>query len=750
MIRKQDALDYHSIGRPGKVEVVSTKPCATQRDLSLAYTPGVADPCLEIEKNPDDVYKYTTRGNLVAVVSNGTAVLGLGDIGALAGKPVMEGKGVLFKRFADIDVFDIEVDSHDSDEIIKVVKLLEPTFGGINLEDIKAPECFYIEETLKKIMEIPVFHDDQHGTAIISGAALLNALEIVNKKINDVIVVFSGAGAAGIACAKMYEALGVKKENMILVDTKGVVYKGRKEGMNPYKDYFAQDTDKRTLADAVKDADVFCGVSVKGILSQEMVKTMADNPVIFAMANPNPEITYEDATAARNDIIMATGRSDYPNQVNNVLGFPFIFRGALDVRATTINDEMKIAAAYALANLTKEDVPDSVIRAYGGKKIEFGREYIIPKPFDPRVLLWEAPAVAKAAMDSKVAKLPIKDFEEYRDCLEARLGKSREVMRFFIHEAQHEPKKIVFPEGEEDKILRATQIIFDEKIAKPILIGRKEIIEKKIKEFGFDFKNVEIIDPANSLKYDVYLKEFYELRKRKGMTIYDAQRLMKTPNIFGMTMVRMGDADGLISGLTQHYPDTIRPALQIIGKKEGVKNIAGLYMLVFKNQTIFIADATVNIDPTAEELAGITELVVNKVKQLDIEPKVAMLSFSNFGSTKHPMSDKVRMATQLVKQDMPDLIIDGEMMADTAFSPDIINEYYPFCELKEKANVIICPGLTSANIAYKLLAVLGGAVAIGPILLGIKKPVYLLGPGSYVDDIVNITAMAVFEAQQKS
>lgn len=750
MIRKQDALDYHSQGRFGKIEVVSTKPCATQRDLSLAYTPGVADPCLEIEANPDDAYIYTAKGNLVAVISNGTAVLGLGNIGALAGKPVMEGKGVLFKRFADIDVFDIELNTLDPDEIIKAVTLLEPTFGGINLEDIRAPECFYIEEELKKIMKIPVFHDDQHGTAIISGAALLNSCEINNKKLSEIKVVFSGAGAAGIACAKLYEQLGVRRENMMLVDTKGIVYKGRKEGMNKYKEYFALETDKRTLAEAMKGADVFCGVSVKGIVSKEMIKSMADNPVVFAMANPNPEITYEDATSVRDDLIMATGRSDYPNQVNNVLGFPFIFRGALDVRATTINEPMKIAASHALANLAKEDVPDAVIRAYGGKRIEFGRDYIIPKPFDPRVLFWEAAAVAKAAMETGVAQKPIKDMEKYIDSLEARLGKSREVMRFFIHEAQHAPKKIVFPEGEEDHILRAVQIILDEKIAKPIVLGSRTFIHNRIKELGLDLTGAEVINPSKSEKYNEYAQRFYDIRKRKGITKSDADRLTKTHNIFGMMMVREGDADGLISGITQHYPDTVRPALQIIGKEDGVLNIAGLYMMVFKNQNIFITDATVNIEPTVEQLASIALLAAEKVKQFDIEPRIAMLSFSNFGSTNHPLSEKVRKATELVKKIAPTLMIDGEMMADTATSTEILNEFYPFSTLRDKANLLVCPDLTSANIAYKLLANLGGAVAIGPILLGIKKPVYLLGPGNTVNDIVNITAMAVFESQRKS
>lgn len=750
MIRKQDALDYHKNGRPGKIEVVSSKPCATQRDLSLAYTPGVAEPCLEIEKNPEDAYQYTAKGNLVAVVSNGTAVLGLGNIGALAGKPVMEGKGVLFKRFADVDVFDIELNTEDPDEIIKAVKLLEPTFGGINLEDIKAPECFYIEEELKKIMGIPVFHDDQHGTAIISGAALINSLEIVNKKISDVKVVFSGAGAAGIACAKLYETLGVRRENIFLCDTKGVVYKGRKEGMNKYKEYFAQETELRTLADAMKGADCFCGVSKKGILSKEMVKSMADSPIVFAMANPDPEITYPDAKSVRDDIIMATGRSDYPNQVNNVLGFPFIFRGALDVRASTINNEMKIAAAMALAKLAKEDIPDSVIRTYGGSKIEFGKEYIIPKPFDPRVLLWEAPAVAEAAMFTGVAKNPILDFEEYKDKLEARLGKSREIMRFFIHKAQHVNKKIVFPEGEESKILRAAQIIIDEGIAKPVLIGDKEMIVQNIVDLNLHFEreDIEIIEPALSPNLKKYTDDFFELRKRKGVTYIDAKRLIKTPNIFGMMMVRNGDADGLISGLTQHYPDTVKPALQIIGKAEGTNTVAGMYMMIFKNQRVFIADATVNINPNAEQLAEIALLVADKVKKLGVTPRIAMLSFSNFGSTKHPYSDKVRVATEIVKKKRPDLVVEGEMMADTALNPEMISEYFPFSDLKEKANVLICPDLTSANIAYKLLACLGSAVAIGPILLGIKNPVYLLGPGNYVDDIVNITAMAVYETEK--
>ena len=749
MIRKQDALDYHAQGRRGKIEVVATKPCKTQRDLSLAYTPGVAEPCLQIEANPEDAYLYTAKGNLVAVVTNGSAVLGLGNIGPLAGKPVMEGKAVLFKRFADIDVFDIELNSRNPDEIIQAVAMLEPTFGGINLEDIKAPECFYIEEKLKSLMCIPVFHDDQHGTAIISGAALLNALEVVGKKIGDVRVVFSGAGAAGIACAKLYERLGVRRENMLLVDTKGVVYQGRREGMNPYKEYFAVETGARTLADAMKGADVFCGVSAKGLVTQEMVRSMADQPVVFAMANPDPEITYEDAVSARPDIIMATGRSDYPNQVNNVLGFPFIFRGALDVRASAINDDMKIAAVRALADLAKEDVPESVLEAYGGRRIEFGREYIIPKPFDPRVLLWEAPAVARAAMESGVARRPIADFEEYKDRLEARLGRSREVMRFFIHKAQNDPKRIVFPEGEEEKILRAAEIIAGERIARPILLGSAAQVRQKIQALGLDLKDVGIINPAESPQLEDYIERYFSARQRKGLTRFEAELRIRSHNIlYGMMMVRSGDAEGLIAGLTQHYPDTMRPALQIIGKAAGVSRIAGLYMMVFKDQTIFIADATVNIEPTAEDLAEIAILTAEHVKHFNIEPRVAMLSFSNFGSSRHPVAEKVARAVEIVKRHKPDLPIDGEMQADTAVSAEILNSIYPFSTLKQPANVLICPDLASANIAYKLLAHLGGATAIGPVLLGIRKPVYLLVPGNGVDDIVNITALAVCDAQR--
>jgi malate dehydrogenase (oxaloacetate-decarboxylating)(NADP+) len=750
MIRPQEALDYHSTGRPGKLEVVPTKSCSTQRDLSLSYTPGVAEPCKRIASNPDDAYLYTTKGNLVAVVSNGSAVLGLGNIGAMAGKPVMEGKGLLFKKFADIDVFDIELNSSDPAEIIRAVQMLEPTFGGINLEDIKAPECFEIEDTLRKTMNIPVFHDDQHGTAIISGAALLNALELVGKKIADVRVVFSGAGAAGIACARFYERLGVRHDNIVMVDSGGVVYRGRTKGMNPYKEYFASGTKPGSLADAMRGADVFCGVSAADIVTREMVKSMADNPIVLAMANPDPEITYEDALAARPDVIMATGRSDYPNQVNNVLGFPYIFRGALDVRASAINDEMKTAAASALATLARETVSDAVRKAYGGNRIEFGREYIIPKPLDPRVLIRVASAVARAAMATGVARLPIADFEEYRDRLEARLGKSREVMRFFVHKAQHSPKLVVFPEGEEEKILQAAQIIVDEKIARPILLGSRTLIRQKAEHLGLEHEGVEVINPSKSPKFDSYVAAYYRMRHRKGVTRFDAERMVKTHNIYGMLSVSAGDADGLISGLTQHYPATVKPALQIIGKKEGVSRIAGLYMMLLKNKTVFLADATINIEPTAEDLCEIALLSAERVRKFDIEPRLAMLSFSNFGSSDHPLVLKVRRAVDLIRSRAPSLVVDGEMQADTAVSADLLSEVYPFSPLKGGANVLICPDLTSANIAYKLLAHLGGMTAVGPILLGIRKPVYLLQPGSDVSDIVNITAMAVYEAQEHS
>jgi len=749
MSKKQEALDYHSSGRKGKIEVISSKPCITSRDLSLAYSPGVAEPCLEIEKNPEDAYKYTAKGNLVAVLSNGTAVLGLGDIGALAGKPVMEGKGVLFKRFADIDVFDIEVDTKNADEIIRVCELLEPTFGGINLEDIKAPECFYIEERLKETMNIPVFHDDQHGTAIISGAALTNALELVGKKFQDIRIVVNGAGASGIACAQMAITLGAKKENLTLCDTKGVIFKGRTAGMNEYKERFAIETDARTLEDAMKGADVVYGLSSKGAFTPEMIQSMAPNPVIFAMANPDPEITPEEVAAVRADAIMATGRSDYPNQVNNVLGFPFIFRGALDVRATTINEEMKKACVLALAGLAKEDCPDMVCRAYGNKKFEFGREYIIPKPFDPRALLRVAPAVARAAMESGVARLPIADMEKYLEHLETLQGKAKETLRMIINKAKTDPKRVVLPEGEHEKILRAAQVMIEEGIAYPILLGNRIEIQKKIDRLNLDLNGVTIIDPDDSPDTERYSLALFEQRQRKGITLTEARRMIRRRGrtYFGCEMVRCGDADALLSGIDAHYPDIIRPALEVIGKKEGLSSVHGLYLMVFKKGTFFLADTTVCIEPTPEELAETAILAADKARLLDIEPKIAMLSFSNFGSVQHPQTIKVKKATEIVKQRAPELTVDGEMQADTAVMPEILTENYPFASLKGAANILIFPDLNSGNICYKLLTRLGGADAIGPILMGMNKPVHVLQRGDDVMDIVNMAAIAVVDAQ---
>ncbi len=746
-ITKQEALDYHQGTRPGKVEVVSTKPCRTQRDLSLAYTPGVAVPCLEIEKNPQDAYRYTAKGNLVAVVSNGTAVLGLGDIGALAGKPVMEGKGVLFKRFADIDVFDIELDTHNADEIIRACQLLEPTFGGINLEDIKAPECFYIEETLKKTMKIPVFHDDQHGTAIISGAALVNALELVGKKLEEVRLVVNGAGASAIACAEHYICLGVKRENITLVDTKGVVYKGRKEGMNPYKERFAHESSLRTLEEAAKGADVLLGLSVKGAFTPEIIATLAPSPIVFAMANPDPEITYDEAKAVRDDIIMATGRSDYPNQVNNVLGFPFIFRGALDVHATTINEEMKLAATYALATLAKEDVPDSVCRAYGVGRLKYGRDYIIPKPFDPRVLVWEASAVAKAAMETGVAQNPV-DLADYREQLERRLGKAHELMRVMIHKAQANPKRVVFPEGEHEKILRACHVLIEEKIAIPILLGKQETIQNAAVELGIAIDGAIIVDPKSSPRREEYVQELYRLRQRRGVPLSAAQELIRDRTIFGSMMVRMGDADAIVSGVTRNYPDTIRPALQVIGVREGIHKVSGIYLFITrKGDLYFLADATVNIEPTAEDLAEIALCTAQEARRFEVEPRVAMLSFSNFGSNKHPLCDKVRRAVELVRYADPTLIIDGEVQADMAVNAKKLEAAFPFSALKGGANVLIFPDLQSCNIAARLLPHLGGGEAIGPILSGMAKPVHVLQRGSEVEDVVNMATIAVVDAQ---
>ncbi|MBI5809010.1 MAG: phosphate acetyltransferase [Ignavibacteriales bacterium] len=744
---KEEALKYHSEGRKGKIEVVATKPCYTARDLSLAYTPGVAEPCREIEKNDDDVYKYTAKGNLVAVVSNGTAVLGLGDIGPHAGKPVMEGKGVLFKRFADIDVFDIELKTKDPKEVIRAVQLLEPTFGGINLEDIKAPECFEIEEELIKTMNIPVFHDDQHGTAIISCAALLNAAEVAGKKMSDLKIVVSGAGAAAISCCNHYVAAGAKVENIAMFDTKGHINKKRKD-LNKYKEKFAQEIEYKDLADAMKGADVFIGLSKGNIVSQEMVKSMAKNPIVFAMANPDPEITYDAGIAARPDIIMATGRSDYPNQVNNVLGFPFIFRGALDVRASKINQEMKMAATKALAQLAKEKVPEAVINAYGGKEFSFGPEYIIPKPFDPRVLWYVAPAVAKAAMDTGVARKPITDWKAYKEELQDRLGFTSEVARVMVHKAQQNPKKIVYPEGEEEKIIRAAESVYEEKIALPILLGNKEIIEEKIKEIGYELSHFEIIDPNNSPKFEIYSNKFYEKRQRKGITLHEAHKLVREPNYFASMMVEMGDADALVGGLTYHYPQTIRPALQCIGVREGLNVVSGMYIVIIKRRVFFFADTTVNVDPTAEQLAEIAITTADAAKSFDIEPKIAMLSFSNFGSTSYAQSQKVAKATQIVKNLRPDLMIDGEMQADTAVVPERLEKEFPFSTLKGTANVLIFPNLDAGNIAYKLFQRLTDATVIGPIINGMKKSVHVIQRGDTVQDIINISAIAVVGAHE--
>jgi malate dehydrogenase (oxaloacetate-decarboxylating)(NADP+) len=747
-IRPEDALEYHSSPPAGKLSVTPTKPCRTQRDLSLAYTPGVAVPCLEIERDPSLAYKYTAKSNLVAVISNGTAVLGLGNIGALAGKPVMEGKAVLFKRFADIDVFDIELATEKADEVIRTCQILEPTFGGINLEDIKAPECFYIEEELKKTMQIPVFHDDQHGTAIISGAGLLNACEITGKQLSEIKVVFNGAGASAISCAAHYVKLGVRRENIIMCDTKGVIFEGRTEHMNPYKARYASRTEARTLAEALVGADVFFGLSTANCVTPEMVKAMAPSPLIFALANPDPEISYDVAIAARPDAIVATGRSDFPNQVNNVLGFPFIFRGALDVRATTINDEMKLAATRSLAALAKEDVPDSVLRAYSTERLEFGREYIIPKPFDPRVLIWEASAVAQAAMETGVARYPI-DIHQYREELERRLGRAYEVMRAMITKAQKQPKRIVFAEGEESKILRACQILLDEKIATPILIGREAVIRAKIEELHLHLNGITIIEPSRFLRLEEYIEEFYNLRQRKGITRREAKAAVRTPVTFASVMVRLNDADALIGGLTTHYPDTIRPALQIIEVRPEVHKVAGVYLLITaKGDLYFLADATVNIEPTAEDLAEIAIMAAEKCRRFNLEPRVAMLSFSNFGSTRHPLADKVRRAVELVRQKAPGLMIDGEMQADTAIVPQIVDETYPFSTLKGGANVLVFPNLESGNIAYKLLHRIGGAELIGPLLTGLSRPVHVLQRGSEVNDIVHVAAIAVVDAQE--
>ncbi len=747
-IRKEDALEYHSCAPAGKVSVNPTKPCRTQRDLSLAYTPGVAVPCLEIQKDPSLAYRYTSKGNLVAVVSNGTAVLGLGNIGALAGKPVMEGKGVLFKRFADIDVFDLELNTEDPQEVIRCCQLLEPTFGGINLEDIKAPDCFIIEEELRRTLRIPVFHDDQHGTAIISGAALLNAASLVGKRMEELVVVFSGAGASAISCAEHIVNLGVRRDRITMCDSQGVIFKGRTKGMNTYKERFAVDTNARTLTEALVGADVFFGLSQGNCVSAAMIKPMADRCIIFALANPDPEIPWEAAREARPDAIIATGRSDYPNQVNNVLGFPFIFRGALDVRATTINEAMKLAATHALAALAREDVPDSVRRTYASETLEFGPEYIIPKPFDPRVLTWEAFAVARAAIESGVAQLPV-DLKEYRESLERRLGKSHEVMRIMIHKAQRQPGRIVFPEGQADKIIRSAQIIMDEKIGHPILLGNELNIRERAVALRINLAGADIIDPLRSPLRARYIEELYELRHRKGLTRTEANIAIDDPNLFGSLMVRLGDADAMIGGVTQHYPDVLRPALQVIPLREGFNRVAGVYVVITqKGDLYFLADATVNIEPSANDLAEIAIAAAAAARRFDIEPRVAMLSFSNFGSSRHPLSEKVRTAVKIAQQLAPELIIDGEMQADTAVDASIIESTYPFSSIKGGANVLIFPNLEAGNVAYKLLSRIGGAEAVGPILMGLSKPVHVLQREAQVNDIVNVAAIAMVDAQE--
>ena len=743
-IRRQEALDYHARGRPGKIQVTPTKPFQDQRDLSLAYTPGVAEPCLEIAKRPEDAYVYTAKGNLVAVVTNGTAVLGLGNIGALAGKPVMEGKGILFKAFADIDVFDLEVGSENPEDVIRFCQLLEPTVGGINLEDIRSPDCFYIEQKLRDTLGIPVFHDDQHGTAIISGAALLNALTLVKKDITKTTVVFAGAGAAAIATAEHYVRLGVVRDNIVMCDHKGVIYKGR-EGLDEFKQRFAGDTKARSLAEALQGADVFVGLSVGGIVTGEMLQGMAKRPVIFALANPTPEIMPDEARKARPDAIVATGRSDFPNQVNNVLGFPFIFRGALDVRAKKINEEMEMAATRALAALAKEEVPESVTRAYGIEKLKFGPDYLIPKPFDPRVLLWVAPAVAWAAVASGIAGR-IVDVEEYRAELEARLGPERQVMRGLISRAQQDPPSIVFPEGDDPRVLRAARILADEGIARPILLGDLDAIRRQADDGSLTLEDLELVNPATASDREQMGRALWERRQRRGMTLREAQRRVLDPMYYGLLMLRGGRADALVAGEEIDYPDAVRPALEVIGVEPGRKHASGIYMMIVRQQTFFFADTTVNIEPDAETLAEIASVTAKFVTRLGVEPRVAMLSFSNFGSVKHPAAAKVQRAVALLHEREPELQVDGEMQADTAVVERILARVYPFARLRAPANVLIFPDLDAANIAYKLLARLGDAQAIGPILVGMDQPVHVLQRLSEVPDIVNMAVIAAVDA----
>lgn len=752
-LRKQDALDYHSQGRPGKIEVIPTKPHSSQRDLSLAYSPGVAEPCLEIEKNPEDAYKYTAKGNLVAVISNGTAVLGLGNIGALASKPVMEGKGLLFKIFADIDVFDIEVDATDIDLFVNTVKAIAPTFGGINLEDIKAPECFEIERRLKEELKIPLMHDDQHGTAIISAAALLNACEIAKKKIDKVKIVVNGAGASAISCAKLYIAVGAKKENILMLDSKGVLTVDR-DDLDGQKLFFASKIKKvKTLEEAMKDADVFVGLSKGNVVSQKMVQSMAKRPIVFALANPDPEIPYADAMAARPDIIMATGRSDHPNQVNNVLGFPFIFRGALDVRATQINEAMKLAAVYAIANLAKEVVPETVNLAYDSKNITFGPEYIIPKPIDPRLIYTVAPAVAKAAMESGVAQHKITNWDGYVQELINRLGLDNKLIRNITNKAKQNPKRVVFAEADHYKILKAAQQVNDEGIAKPILLGDAEKIKKLIADNNLDLGDIPIIDPRAKSEDDrrsAFGDLFFKKRQRRGMTLYEAKKVMKERNHFGAMMVETGAADAMISGLTRKYADPIRPALQIIGVQQGVKKVAGMYIMNTKQGPFFFADTTMNVDPTAQEIVDIAVLTANSVKQFNITPRIALLSYSNFGSAEGEVPNKMREAVEILHKNYPGMIVDGEMQANFALNNDLMKEQFPFADVVDKkVNTLIFPNLASGNIAYKLLQEMGGAEAIGPVLIGMKKPVHILQLGSSVREIVNMVTIAVVDAQAK-
>ena len=754
-LRKQQALEYHAKGRPGKIEVVPTKEAKTQRDLSLAYSPGVAEPCLEIAANPEDVYKYTAKGNLVGVISNGTAVLGLGNIGPEAGKPVMEGKGVLFKIFADIDVFDIEINETDPEKFVQIVKSLEPTFGGINLEDIKAPECFYIEQKLKEELKIPVMHDDQHGTAIISAAALLNALELQKKKIDKVKIVVNGAGAAAMACMKLYESLGAKHSNFMVFDRKGILYKGRQDVEDLKKDFCVDATFKDyTLVEAFKDADVFIGLSAGNVVSAEMVKTMAKNPIVFAMANPDPEISYEAATEARKDIIMATGRSDYPNQVNNVLGFPYIFRGALDVRATTINEAMKLAAVKALAALTREPVPDIVNLAYNEKTIVFSPTYIIPKPLDPRLLATVAPAVAKAAMESGVAKYPILDWDAYVLALNKRLGLDNQLSRVIGNKARKDPKRVVFADAENIKILKVAQLVQEEGVGYPILLGDEKRIKKIALDNGIEIEDMPIINPKEDENDELRKKMgdlFYAKRQRKGMNKHEALKIMKDRNYFGCMLVETGEADCMISGLTRNYPDTIKPAIQTIGTEDGVKKIAGMYIMFTKRGPLFLADTTINFNPTAEELAEITLLVAKEVKQFNIRPRIAMLSYSNFGSSNGEEAKLVRKAREIVKTKEPDLICDGEVQGILAFNKEILKDNYPFTELLDgEVNTLIFPNLAAGNIAYNLLQEVSGADSIGPILLGLKKPVHVLQLGSSIRSIFNMVLIAVVDAQMKN